>query len=198
MKSSSVRCLILALVLMCFCAEPTLARAGGGGGRSSSRSSSSSKSKSRSKTSSSSKSTKKKQLVIVSTKLTYPMTIAVLSHMYDVKVDSLKKYNSDLRTMAETDTIYSGSSIRHPKKTPRKVHHVIEGDTWETVATKYEVKVDKLKKANEKFVTGALVVGQTIFIPADMVKNGIILVILLVVGGVILFFGARLYFKMKG
>lgn len=195
MKPSSVKYLFLALFLMFFCAEPVLARAGGGGGRSSSRSSSSSKSKSR--TSSSSKSTKKKT-VIISTNVAHPMTIAVFAHMYDVKVDSLKKLNSNLLSMNENDTIFPGSSIRHPKKTARESHLVVEGETWESVATKYDVKVDKLKKANTKFVTGALVAGQTIFIPQNMLKNGIILVIIIAVGLVLLFFGARLYFKMKG
>lgn len=197
MKLSSLKSLLFALLLILLCIEPVAARAGGGGGKSKSKSSTTTTTKSRSKSkSSSSGSTKKKAPVIVTKELATPMTIAVAAHMYYVSVDSLKKLNSDLINLKESDTLHQ-ASLRVPKKTSRKSHYVLEGDTWESVATKYEVEVEKLKKANEKFVTGDLVAGQTVFMPVNMVANILWTIVFVVVSLVLLFYGARLYFKFK-
>ncbi|MDB5271940.1 MAG: hypothetical protein JWO58_307 [Chitinophagaceae bacterium] len=99
-------------------------------------------------------------------------TLYALSRKYGVSVDEIKKANTDVNLndlkigqvlrVPSADKSASASNIAQPKTT----HIVITGETLYSIAKKYNVSIDEMKKNNPNAVNG-LSIGDELLIPGQ-------------------------------
>jgi len=102
-------------------------------------------------------------------------TLYALSRKYGVAVDDIKKANADINT----NDLKIGQVLRvpSPEKTTTtaankntSIHIVIAGETLYSIAKKYNVSVDEVKKINPTAATG-LSIGDELLIPGRPVET---------------------------
>lgn len=101
-------------------------------------------------------------------------TLYALSRKYGATVDDIKKANADVNI----NDLKVGQVVRIPKEekstakqnvnTPSKqIHIVLPGETLYSIAKKYNVSVDELKKTNPTAASNGLGIGDEINIPGQ-------------------------------
>ncbi len=100
-------------------------------------------------------------------------TLYALSKKYGASVDEIKKANAEVNI----SDLKIGQVIRIPKEekaaakqntstASKQIHVVLPGETLYSIAKKYNVSVDELKKANPKAASSGLSIGDEITVPS--------------------------------
>ncbi len=87
-----------------------------------------------------------------------------IARKYDITVNTLKRLNN-----LTTDTIVIGQILKVPSNedTPNNNTYIVQkGDTLYSIAKKYGISVDELKRYNDLF-SNELLIGQILNIPSD-------------------------------
>lgn len=94
-------------------------------------------------------------------------SLYAIANKYGMTVNELKDINN-----LKSNIISIGQVLKINKDTPKSeaVLTVVPGDTLYSIAKKYNVSVDSLKKANNK-TSNLLSVGETLIIPNDNISN---------------------------
>jgi LysM repeat protein len=97
-------------------------------------------------------------------------TLYSISKKYDVTVDEIKKENPDVAVadmkIGQTLFIpYKGSVAAPVTASAKKIHTVEAKETLYSIAKKYDITVDELKKANPEVAVSEMKIGQVLVIP---------------------------------
>lgn len=101
-------------------------------------------------------------------------TMYALSRRYGASVDDIKKANADVNTnelkVGQVLRIPSPEKTVNSSKASSGAHIVIAGETLYSIAKKYNVSVDEMKKLNPEAVKG-LSIGDELMIPGKPVEQ---------------------------